>query len=92
MAESKSVQLNFENSSYNVCIIIIFYAFSMLSLGHILISDLVIANLFMHSLSDMILLYLATSFHTKGIYTQGYSQTLSDARAYIYFISHHTYS
>ena len=37
--------------------------FSMLRpLGHILISDLVVANLFMYSLPGMILLYLATLF------------------------------
>ena len=37
----------------------------MLSAGHILILDLVVANLFMHSLSDMILLYLVTVFTPK---------------------------
>ena len=36
--------------------------FSMLSLGCILISDLVATNLFMHSLPSMILVYLAASF------------------------------
>ena len=36
----------------------------MLDLGHILISDLVIANLFMHTLPGMILLYLAAPFYT----------------------------
>ena len=38
----------------------------MLSLGHLLISDLVVTNLFMHSLSGIILLNLAESFYTKG--------------------------
>ena len=33
--------------------------FSLLGLGHILMSDLVVAELFMHSLSCMIQLYLA---------------------------------
>ena len=37
----------------------------MQSLGCILISDLVVANLFMHSLPGMILLYLTTPFYTK---------------------------
>ena len=62
MVESKSVQLNFENNSYSVYSIINIYVFSMLSLGRILISDLVVTILFMHSLPGMILLYLATSF------------------------------
>ena len=66
MAESKLVQLNFENNSYNNYVQYCIYVFSMLSLGRILISDLV-ANLFMHSLSDIILLYLAELYHTKGI-------------------------
>ena len=39
----------------------------MLSLDHILISDLVVTNLFMHSLPGMIILYLAAPFFTlKG--------------------------
>ena len=41
------------------------YSVAMLSLGHILISDLVVADLFMHSLPGMILLYLAASFTPK---------------------------
>ena len=36
-------------------------------LGHTLISDLVVTNLFMHSLPGMILLYLTASFYTKGV-------------------------
>ena len=40
----------------------------MLSLGCILISDLVVANLFMHSLPGMILLYLAALFYSKGVF------------------------
>ena len=39
----------------------------MLSLGLILISDLV-TDLFMHSLSDIILLYLATPFFTLKVF------------------------
>ena len=46
--------------------------FSMLNLGHILISDLVIANLFMHSLPGMILLYFATPFYTKRCFCMRY--------------------
>ena len=46
------------------------YVFSMLSLGCIVISelDLVVANLFMHSLSGMILLYLAMPFFTLKVF------------------------
>ena len=41
--------------------------FSVLSLGRILISDLVVDNLFMYSLSDIILLYLMCIFYNlKG--------------------------
>ena len=40
----------------------------MLSLGHIVISDLVVINLFMHSLSGMILLYLAVPFFTLKVF------------------------
>ena len=42
--------------------------FSMLGLGHILISDLVVANLLMYSLPGMILLYLATPFFTPKVF------------------------
>ena len=41
--------------------------FSMLGLGCILISDLVVANLLMYSLPGMIILYLAAPFFTKGV-------------------------
>ena len=54
MAESKLVQLNLA--------ILCIDLFSMQSLGCILISHLVVADLFMHSLPVMILLYLAESF------------------------------
>ena len=36
------------------------HVFIMLNLALIVVSDLVVADLFMHSLSGMILLYLAT--------------------------------
>ena len=39
----------------------------MLILGRILISDLVVADLFMHSLPGVILLYLAAPFYTEGV-------------------------
>ena len=35
------------------------YVFNILSLGHILIRDLVVASLFMYSLPSMVLFYLA---------------------------------
>ena len=40
----------------------------MINLGHILISDLVVTNLFMYSLPGMILLYLAMPFYTEGVF------------------------
>ena len=44
------------------------YAFSMLSLGHMLISELVVTDLFMNSLPGMIVLLLGHDlFHTKGV-------------------------
>ena len=42
--------------------------FSMLSLGRILISDLVVTNLLMYSLPGMILLYLAAPFFTPKVF------------------------
>ena len=50
--------------------------FSMLSLGHILISDLVVANMFMHSLSGMILLYLVAPFLTLKMFLDEISSLL----------------
>ena len=47
-------------ASYNVFSVVL--VFSMLGLGRILISDLVVANLLMYSLPGMILLYLAAPF------------------------------
>ena len=40
----------------------------MLNLGCIVISDLVVADLFMHSLSGMILLYLAMPTFTLKVF------------------------
>ena len=51
-------------ASYNVSSVV--FVFSMLSLGRILISNLVVANLLMYSFPGMILLYLAVPFlHQK---------------------------
>ena len=47
-------------ASYNSFSVVL--VFSILSLGSILISDLVVANLLMYSLPGMILLYLAAPF------------------------------
>ena len=41
---------------------------SMLGLGHILISDLVVANLLMYSLPLMILLYLAAPYFAPKVF------------------------
>ena len=53
-------------ASYNVSSVVL--VFSMLSLGRILISNLVVANLVMYSLLGMILLYLAAPFYTEGVF------------------------
>ena len=42
--------------------------FSIIGLGRILISDLVVANLLMYSLPGMILLYLAAPFFTPKVF------------------------
>ena len=68
---------------YNVFSVV--FVFSMLSLGRILISHLLVANLLMYSLPGMIILYLATPFFTlKGFldeidYTGTYYQCLNAA-------------
>ena len=46
-------------SKTQICVV---FVFSMLSLGRILILDLVVVDFFMHSLPGMILLYLPLSF------------------------------
>ena len=52
----------------NVSSVASVYVFSMLSLGCILISDLVVTNLFLHSIPGIyILLYLAKPFYTKSV-------------------------
>ena len=53
---------------------------SMLGLGRILISDLVVANLLMYSLPGMILLYLAAPFFTPKMF-------LDEIIIYIYLYS-----
>ena len=57
--------LKVENSSYiyDVFSIHSIYAFSMLSLGCILISELLVTDLFLHSISGMI--RVAAIFHTE---------------------------
>ena len=42
--------------------------FSIIGLGRILISDLVVANLLMYSLPGMILLYLVAPFFTPKVF------------------------
>ena len=64
MAESKlagPIKLCRQHAaSYNVFSVVL--VFTMLGLGRILISDLVVTNLLMYSLPGMILLYLAVPF------------------------------
>ena len=57
-----------EEADLDTCVQDSIYVFSMLSLGHIVISDLVVANLLMRSLSGMILLYLAVPFFTLKVF------------------------
>ena len=59
-----------QNSSFNVSSTVFMYSVAVLSLGRIVISDLVVANLFMHSLSGMILLYLTAPFFTLKVFLQ----------------------
>ena len=61
MAESKLVQLNYSNGVYSIIF--------MYSVWQVLISNLVVVNLFMHLLPGMILLYLAASFlHDEDVF------------------------
>ena len=64
--------------------------FSMLSLGCSLISDLVVNNLFMHSLTGMILLYLAAPFlHQRCICMRyGYAHLHVHIHMYIHTYIH----
>ena len=50
--------------------------FSIIGLGRILISDLVVANLLMYSLPGMILLYLAVPFFTPKVFLDEISSLL----------------
>ena len=48
--------------SYNICNVVFMCSLCYVSLSHILISDLLVANLSMHSLPGKILIYLALRF------------------------------
>ena len=74
MAESKLVQLNFADNNYYDLFSVVF-VLTMLGLGRILVSDLVVANLLMYSLPVMILLYLAASFFTPKVFWMRYIYT-----------------
>ena len=62
--------------------------FSMLSLGRILISDLVVANLLMYSLPGMILLYLATPFLHQRCFWLRYHHFCKDENSIVTQIKH----
>ena len=65
---NKLVQLNtVAIASYNISIVVFMCTVYMLSIDRTLISDFV-TNLFMRSLSGMILLYVAVLFYTEGIF------------------------
>ena len=69
------MQLNFvDNSYYNLFSVVL--VFSMLGLGHILISHPVVTNLLMYSLPVMILLYLAVPFFTPKVFLDEISSLL----------------
>ena len=78
MAESKlagPIKLNLQTiASYNVFSVVL--VFSIIGLGCILISDLVVANLLMYSLPGMILLYLAVPFFTSKVFLDEISSLL----------------
>ena len=60
----------------------------MLSLGHILISDLVVTNLLVYSLPGMILLYLAALFLHQRCFSMRYSYTVITKEIYRCCIAH----
>ena len=83
-AKCKLVQLNFENI-YNVTSIA--FSFSTLSLGHTLISHLVVVDIFMHSLSDiMLLLYLALLLITQKMFSHEISRYFVYSQANYVFV------
>ena len=59
----------------------------MLSLGSTLISDLAVASLFKHSLSGMILLYLAVSVFTQNVFLHKY---ITPGRPKVYKHQHYS--
>ena len=63
-------------ASYNVSSVVL--VFSMLDLGCILISDLVVATLLMYSLPGMILLYLAMPFLHQRCFWMRYHHFCKD--------------
>ena len=64
------------------------FVLSMLGLGRILISDLVVANLLMYSLPVMILLYLAAPFFTPKVYWMRYHHFCKDKYSIVTQIKH----
>ena len=88
MAESKlagPIKLC-NNSYYNLFSVV--FVLSMLGLGHILISDLVVANLLMYSLPVMILLYLAVPFFTPKVFWMRYHHFCKDKYFIVTQIKH----
>ena len=62
--------------------------FSMLSLGCILISDLLVANLLMYSLPGMIILYLAVPVFTLKVFWMRYHHFCMDEYSIVTQIKH----
>ena len=67
--------LNLADNSYYYLFSVVL-VFSMLDLGRILISDLVVTNLLMYSLPVMILLYLVVTFFTPKVFLDEISSLL----------------
>ena len=90
MAESKlagPIKLNLQTiASYNVFSVLLL--FSMLSLGRILILNLVVANLLMYSLPGMILLYLAMPFIHRRCFWMRYHHFCKDEYSIVTQIKH----
>ena len=89
MAESKlagPIKLCRQQVAVNVFSVVL--VFSMLGLGRILISDLVVANLLMYSLPGMILLYLAAPFLHRSCFWMRYHHFCKDEYSIVTQIKH----
>ena len=89
MAESKlagPIKKFADNSYYDLFSVV--FVLSMLGLGRILISDLLVANLLMYSLPVMILLYFAARFFTPKVFWMRYHHFCKDKYSIVTQIKH----